>query len=115
MPDADRFEIPYPCFFPVTGHDERLVTITIDGTPAVVFFTDGRLANRFFEDPAFGLKKTGRSLIRCDNHAVLLGTARDIELRMAPAGVHNIAVNPMSGGCGYVSVREFIEYLEKSK
>lgn len=49
-PGPDEFVIPYPCFFPLSEHGEGLITVTVDGMPAVVFLTDKDLAERFCQE-----------------------------------------------------------------
>jgi hypothetical protein len=113
MPDPDEFVISYPCYFPLSDEGSRLITVTVDRLPAVVFLTDKALADRFGEEWSREHHGKPYKLIACDNPAMLLETARRVLVRTNAAGIKHVAVDP--GGrfkCAYVAIKEFVEYVE---
>jgi hypothetical protein len=113
MPDPDAFVVPYPCYFPLTESGDRLITVTVDGMPAVVFLTDKNLAARFYREWSAGNSSKATKLLKCDDHAALLATIRRIAARTRAAGIRHLAIDP--GGrykCAYVAIQEFVAYVE---
>lgn len=111
--DQNAFVVTYPCYFPLSADGERLITVIVDGLPAVVFLTDKDLANRFCKEWSSGNRGKGFKLLPCEDRAALLETLRRVETRTRNAGIQHVAIDP--GGrykCAYVAIRELFEYIE---
>jgi hypothetical protein len=113
MPDPESFVVPYPCYFPLMESGDRLITVTVDGMPAVVFLTDKDLAERFCQEWSQGNHGKSTRLLQCAHQRALLETVREVSARTKTAGIEHVAIDP--GGrykCAYVPIRDFVAYVE---
>jgi hypothetical protein len=113
MPDPETFLVPYPCYFPLTEGGDRLITVTVDDMPAVVFLTDMDLAAHFCQEWSTGNSSKTKKFLQFDDRTALLATIRQIDKRTSAAGIRHLAIDP--GGRyqrAYVTIEDFLAYVE---
>ena len=105
-------EMTYPCYFAMKG--DSFLTLTSEGDKCFVLMTDKDIVERYYREMHPNQETITVEVFTMENREALLQVLQDMEKQGPAQGVSHLAIDPTKGGVGRVSVREFIDELEKS-
>lgn len=114
--DSD-FLMTYPCYF-LCGEGGGLQCNTVDGKDCLCLFTNLEVLQQFWttmHQQVHGPAAANLTVAfdTCDDRDGLLNRMKSGEKELAKAGFRHIVINPRQGWpAQYVTIRDFIEYLE---